>query len=194
MAPGREAKSKQLIQVGFQQPLHALHWRNWMKSDTSQSIVEVVDCWKICLIAPLLVLNFKTRWTRVRWLRHARVFTKMQTTFKKTTASSKRSNSQVSNERNWNSYTYLMISLVKCVLPFGILLFSGCYWIYGLHHYFNWYLHLRQWNKEKVSFCFVWRVVQKSVKSLFASKAVDLSSEVKWRLYNFLNLNTVFRA
>ena len=30
-----------------------------------------------------------------------------------------------------------MISLVKCVLPFGILLFSGCYWIYGLHHYFN---------------------------------------------------------
>ena len=183
MAPGREAKSKQLIQVWFELPLHALHWTNWMKNDGSQSILELLDCWKICLRAPLLDLNFKTRWTKARWLRHERVFTRMQTTFKKTTASSKRSNSQVSNERKSNYYSYLMISSVKCVLPFGILLFSGCYWIYGLHHYFNWSLHVRQWNTEKVSFCFVWRVVQKSVKSLFAT--VDLSSEVKVKVkYN----------
>ena len=80
-----------------------------MKSDTSQSIVELLDCWKICLRAPLLVLNFKTRWTRERWLRHERVSTRMQTTFKKTTASSKRSNSQVSNERKSNWYSYLII-------------------------------------------------------------------------------------
>ena len=54
-------------------------------------------------------LNCQTRWTRERWLRHARVSTRMQTTFKKTTASSKRSNSQVSNERKSNWYSYLIV-------------------------------------------------------------------------------------
>ena len=62
--------------------------------------------------APLLVLNLKTRWTRERWLRHERVSTRMQTTFKKTTASSKRSNSQVWNERKplreLNSCPYIL--------------------------------------------------------------------------------------
>ena len=94
-----------------------------LESGISQSIVELLDCWKICLRAPLLVLNFKTRWTRERWLRHERVSTRMQTTFKKTTASSKRSNSQVSNESQIHIVTWWFLQWsASCPLEFSFSL------------------------------------------------------------------------
>ena len=162
-----------------------------MKSDTSQSIVELLDCWKICLRAPLLVLNFKTRWTRERWLRHERVSTRMQTTFKKTTASSKRSNSQVSNESQIHIVTWWFLQWsASCPLEFSFSLVAT-----GFTDFTITSIDLFTSDSEIqrkflfVLFCVSFKnrsnLFDVLSSSLFASKTVDLSSEVKVKVkYN----------